>query len=482
MENAESVYTKLEAAAPRREAISAHSRMVLAMLASDVTGILTAVLLAGAIRWVFLGPMTLSSFVWVPAYIAVFILSAALRGLYPATGLSAVEQFRNTTIAISILTLVIIAGTFVFKVSSEFSRLVLGLTWLLGIVTVPFNRTVIRHFMAMAGIWGEPVAIVGNAREVEHLTSYYRSYPKIGLKPEVTITLSRRVGDLTAGERDHLIRGLRKMNAVSNIRIVMVVYEKMDEFSAIREIFRDLFERVVMVNPADSGDELGGVTVREYGAMLSFEVSHTLMDRSAQIEKRVIDVLIAGLGLLMISPILGCIALVIALDSPGGVFYRQRRLGKGGREFSLLKFRTMYRGAANVLNTYLQKYPDRRAEWDKFQKLKDDPRITRFGRFLRRFSLDELPQLGNVLIGEMSLVGPRPIMVNQREMYGPNFQHYVRVLPGITGMWQISGRNHTSFATRTAFDVRYVMNWSVWVDVYIMVRTAWVLLRRDGAN
>jgi lipopolysaccharide/colanic/teichoic acid biosynthesis glycosyltransferase len=179
---------------------------------------------------------------------------------------------------------------------------------------------------------------------------------------------------------------------------------------------------------------------------------------------------------------MGCIALLIALDSPGGVFYRQRRLGKGGREFNLLKFRTMYRGASLVLSAYLQKNPERREEWNKFQKLTDDPRITAFGHFLRRFSLDELPQLWNVLIGDMSVVGPRPIMVNQRELYGTNFQHYVRVLPGITGMWQISGRNHTSFATRTEFDVGYVMNWSIWVDVYIIVRTVWVVLRRDGAN
>ncbi len=122
-----------------------------------------------------------------------------------------------------------------------------------------------------------------------------------------------------------------------------------------------------------------------------------------------------------------------------------------------------------------------RDEWNCYQKLHQDPRITRVGAWLRRFSIDELPQLWNVLMGEMSLVGPRPIMLDQEVPYGEIIKHYVRVLPGITGMWQISGRNRTTFSQRAEFDMRYVMNWSIWLDIYILIRTVWVVISRDGA-
>ncbi|MDM7972639.1 MAG: exopolysaccharide biosynthesis polyprenyl glycosylphosphotransferase, partial [candidate division Zixibacteria bacterium] len=264
-------------------------------------------------------------------------------------------------------------------------------------------------------------------------------------------------------------------------RTAVVVYHRLDQFALIREAFRDVFERVVLIDGSTAAIDLGGVNVRQYGDLLTFEVRHTLVDRAAQFQKRVIDVLVSGAGLLALSPMLLLTALAIALDSPGGVFYRQRRIGKGGREFGMLKFRTMRRDADAVLQQLLDSDPAAQREWQTYQKLQRDPRITRVGRLLRRFSLDELPQLWNVLIGEMSIVGPRPIMLNQQQMYGPNFRHYIRVVPGITGLWQISGRNRTSFAQRTAFDAEYINNWTIWSDIYILVRTAWVVLRRDGA-
>jgi len=141
----------------------------------------------------------------------------------------------------------------------------------------------------------------------------------------------------------------------------------------------------------------------------------------------------------------------------------------------------MHLNADEVLRQYLAKDPALQAEWDQYQKLKNDPRITRVGRVLRRFSIDELPQLWNVFKGDMSLVGPRPIMINQIELYGRPYEHYVRVTPGITGLWQISGRNQTTFAYRAEMDVYYVMSWSIWMDIYILARTIWVVFRHQGA-
>jgi lipopolysaccharide/colanic/teichoic acid biosynthesis glycosyltransferase len=194
------------------------------------------------------------------------------------------------------------------------------------------------------------------------------------------------------------------------------------------------------------------------------------------------DIAISSVGLILLLPVFAVVALLIALDSHGSIFYYQPRLGKGGNKFRLIKFRTMHVDADNVLKNYLEKDPALKLEWDQYQKLKKDPRITRVGDWLRRFSIDELPQLWNVLIGEMSLVGPRPIMLGQAESYGSRLEHYQRVRPGISGMWQINGRNLTTFARRAELDYQYVLTWSFWLDIYILARTVWVVARREGAS
>ena len=169
------------------------------------------------------------------------------------------------------------------------------------------------------------------------------------------------------------------------------------------------------------------------------------------------------------------------MDSTGGVFYGHKRIGKGGREFTAWKFRTMVVDADLKLKEYLERNPESLAEWDATHKLKDDPRITWLGRILRRFSLDEFPQLWNVIKGEMSLVGPRPIVADEIHHYGNRFDPYTWVKPGMTGLWQVSGRNDTTYEERVSLDEYYVRNWSMWLDVYILARTVAIVLRRKGA-
>jgi Undecaprenyl-phosphate galactose phosphotransferase WbaP len=173
--------------------------------------------------------------------------------------------------------------------------------------------------------------------------------------------------------------------------------------------------------------------------------------------------------------------ILIKLDSPGPVFYTQPRVGLDGKYIRIYKFRTMVQNAEQALVEYLRANPEAQREWDETQKLRDDPRITHVGKFLRKFSIDEVPQLSNVLLGDMSLVGPRPIEVNQVKLYGENIDTYRGVRPGMTGLWQVSGRNRTTFKERTRFDMYYVRHWSVWLDLYILLRTVWVVLSRDGA-
>ncbi len=199
------------------------------------------------------------------------------------------------------------------------------------------------------------------------------------------------------------------------------------------------------------------------------------------VTKRVLDVLAAAVGLILGAPLLLLVAGLIRLDTGGPVLYWQRRVGRGGRTFWMVKFRTMRVGAEGDLEPMLEGDPDARATWEQWQKLYQDPRLTRTGRWLRRTSLDELPQLWNVLKGEMSLVGPRPILPFQRAAYGQALANYSQALPGMTGLWQVSGRNRLSFAERVALDRRYVQERSLRLDLWILLRTVAVVLRGSGA-
>ena len=229
--------------------------------------------------------------------------------------------------------------------------------------------------------------------------------------------------------------------------------------------------------------KLSGVDVRSYdlNGMLGLELRQNLLSLPGQWTKRGIDLFLALLSSAAFSPVALLIAALIKLDSRGPVIYKQKRVGRRGKLFYVWKFRTMVQNADEILQNYLERHPEMQEEWETTQKLKKDPRVTRVGRVLRKFSLDELPQLVNVLRGEMSLVGPRPCMPQQIDLYSHVFELYKRVRPGITGLWQVSGRNNTTYEERVRLDEYYVRNWSIWLDIYILAKTVWVVLKREGA-
>jgi lipopolysaccharide/colanic/teichoic acid biosynthesis glycosyltransferase len=196
--------------------------------------------------------------------------------------------------------------------------------------------------------------------------------------------------------------------------------------------------------------------------------------------KRVIDVVLCFLALPAILFVGIPIALLIMLDG-GSPFFLQARIGRGGDRFQCLKFRTMVPNAERKLQQILDSDPAARAEWERDFKLKNDPRVTWIGRILRKTSLDELPQFLNVLAGEMSIVGPRPVTRQELNLYGDNAQLYLVCTPGITGLWQVSGRNDVSYANRVALDVRYALTWSPMQDLKIMLRTLPAMLSQRGA-
>jgi exopolysaccharide production protein ExoY len=199
------------------------------------------------------------------------------------------------------------------------------------------------------------------------------------------------------------------------------------------------------------------------------------------VRKRFFDVVSAACAIVLLSPLLAMIALLIKLSDGGSVVYAHRRVGRKGNIFYCLKFRTMVQNGDEVLAAHFAANPQSREEWLATRKLQNDPRVTRVGQVLRKLSLDELPQVFNILLGHMSVVGPRPIVKDELEMYGPAADCYLRSRPGLTGLWQVSGRNDVSYGTRIAFDQHYVENWSFLADLRIIVLTVPAILAARGS-
>lgn len=198
--------------------------------------------------------------------------------------------------------------------------------------------------------------------------------------------------------------------------------------------------------------------------------------------KRAIDIVGASLFFLVCGPLYLLVALGVRLSMGRPIHFWQNRLGAGGQRFRFYKFRSMVHNSEDVLDEFLSRNDMARTEWDTFQKLEKDPRITPIGQLIRKMSLDELPQFWNVLKGDMSLVGPRPCMERQKSLYGKNWEHYCAMQPGITGLWQVSGRNRLPYAKRVELDAYYVNNWSLWLDIKILVKTVHTVITGDGSR
>jgi lipopolysaccharide/colanic/teichoic acid biosynthesis glycosyltransferase len=222
---------------------------------------------------------------------------------------------------------------------------------------------------------------------------------------------------------------------------------------------------------------------RDLGGITGFETHQKLLDPMSGWIKRIVDVVAASLGLVVAAPLVGLCALWIRKISPGNPFYTQEREGRDGTTLRILKLRTMFPDAEEMLESHLSRNPSAREEWEQFCKLKHDPRILPgVGHFLRKTSLDELPQLWNVLKGEMSLIGPRPFPAYHNSRFDPEFlQVRVQVRPGLTGLWQVSARSDGDLAVQQSLDSYYIRNWSPWLDIYILFRTVRAVLFPRGS-
>jgi UDP-galactose-lipid carrier transferase len=239
----------------------------------------------------------------------------------------------------------------------------------------------------------------------------------------------------------------------------------------------------VSIIPDISGIPLFGAQVEHFfgNDYLFLRLKNNLARKLNRIIKRLADIVLSLIAIIILSPLFLIISILVARTSGGNVIYKHKRVGKDAQYFSCLKFQTMYKNSKEILEQILSNDEAIRKEWLKDFKLKNDPRVTPLGRILRQTSLDELPQLFNVLFGQMSLVGPRPIIEEEINKYQNDFYYYKLVRPGITGLWQISGRNDVDYAERVRLDVYYIKNWSLWYDFIILFKTINIVLKRSGA-
>jgi Undecaprenyl-phosphate galactose phosphotransferase WbaP len=448
---------------------------------SDTVALLFAFLIAEYIRlgdFDNLNRLFYVNFLCIPILLLLGIFSNSR--LYPGIGISATEELRRLSISTSLLFLIVIALTFLLKTTAIFSRLVFFMAWLIALFLIPLARHLIRWICIHLRIWGEPVGVAGFPdRRVAEIANFFTRFPQKGLLPKAIFV--NEPDRLESGDYQIFSDQPVPASFHQTLKTVLVVVSDWNWVGDNIDRYRDVFERVVLIRPQRDNFSLSDSIALDFNGVMGFQVQQNLLNPWSMAFKRLIDIAISSLCLLIGTPFAVIIYLFIHFDSPGGIFYRQPRLGYGGKTFRLLKFRTMQTNGDEIFSERLKTDKAFRDEWKKYQKIKIDPRITRVGSFLRKYSFDELPQLWNILKGEMSIVGPRPIMLNQKEMYGLDFKNYARVRPGVTGLWQISGRNHTTFARRTEFDMEYIQRWSVWLDIYIIFQTFKEVFARNGA-
>ena len=221
--------------------------------------------------------------------------------------------------------------------------------------------------------------------------------------------------------------------------------------------------------------------LKDIAGTIGFSSIHNLTFKTNLFTKRILDILIVLFFSPLWIPIMIILAFLTKITSKGPVFYGHKRIGKNHKEIKCWKFRSMCTNSQEILEQILATDPIRRAEWEKDRKFLDDPRVTKFGKILRKTSLDELPQIFNILKGDMSLVGPRPVTEPELIKYGKYQDYVLSVLPGLSGMWQISGRSDTGYEERISFDSYYIQNWSIWLDIWILLKTVWVVISGKGA-
>ena len=416
----------------------------------------------------------------IAAGVLVLPLVYFLVGLYPGYRLPAVELLRRRVFATVGVFALMIAWDYLVQ-NGQWSRAMLLTTFFFVLILPPVFEAVARGFLIKRGLWGRPVILIGAGELGTKVAHGMKRQSELGLVPTGFL-------DDDPGKWGRVIDGVPVLGPVAAARVcsgsarVGVLCVSALQGPQLSELRASLPYPNVIAVTHFMGIQSLSLRPRDLGGIIGLELNNGSISLRQRLLKQTLDMVLAGALFVATLPLMGLIALAIKLDSNGPVFFAQERLGRNKMPFKALKFRTMAVGAEDILMALLESDPALRREYEVHHKLENDPRVTRVGRFLRLSSLDELPQLINVLRGEMSLVGPRPYLPRELPAMESAEDVILEVAPGISGLWQVSGRATTSFKERLQTDVYYVRNWSLWLDLHILFRTVNTVMCREGAR
>ena len=395
------------------------------------------------------------------------------------------KEIQKLFYAVGYGTIAVILILYFGNLAGSTSRLFVTLLGAFSFINLVLFRYVFKKFLEKYELLQIPVLIIGAGKTAEILVKAITTDAGLGYKVIGLLEDNQVKSKLLSHYK--VLGGFKDAEDVikaTGVQQVFIAAPRLEQDKLTSLIYRvqPLVKNVGII-PNLIGIPMGEIEVESFfnEKLMLLRVTNNLARPFNRFIKMVFDYVLTLVGTIAISPILAIIAIWIYKDSPGPVIFKHTRIGKDGKPFPCYKFRSMCVDAKERLEELLANNAEARAEWERDFKLKNDPRITKSGAFLRKTSLDELPQIFNVLRGEMSLVGPRPIIQEELERYGEHTKDYLMVKPGITGMWQVSGRSDIDYAERVALDSWYVRNWSVWIDVMLLWRTFDVVLRRKGA-
>ncbi|MDR6616895.1 MULTISPECIES: undecaprenyl-phosphate galactose phosphotransferase WbaP [Klebsiella] len=458
---------------------------------SDLLGFVTSIYLAIWIMFFFTNDTSylFSSTVmegwiflhWILAFFCIGWYSMRLRHyFYRKTFWFELKEILRTLVIFATIEIAVLAFT-----TWSFPRIAWILTWVLVLVLVPTLRMFAKLILHKLNLWQRDTWVIGCGANAQEAYLAINSERNLGLNIVGFVashglsTSGKKINGLPViAESPKWLKGINKKTQF----IVAVESDQSDIRNNWLRNFMIQGYRYVSVIPTLRGMPLDSTDMSFIFSheVMIFRVQQNLAKWSSRFLKRSFDVIGSLAIITVLSPLLIYISQKVKKDG-GPAIYGHERIGKGGKPFKCLKFRSMVINSKEVLDELLEKDMDAKREWDSTFKLKNDPRVTKIGSFLRRTSLDELPQLFNVLKGEMSLVGPRPIITAELERYNEEVDYYLLSKPGMTGLWQVSGRSDVDYETRVYLDAWYVKNWSMWNDIAILFKTIGVVLKKDGA-
>lgn len=401
---------------------------------------------------------------------------------YPGAALNVVEELRRSFYSVTLAWLLLLSYLSLTREIESYSRVIIVVSYLLAVLLLPIGRWFAKSMMKRSAVFQIKALIAGAG--------------KCGLMVNRELQKDRQLGLLPVGFLDDNPDGLNgtkeTLPLLGNLDdAAKLAKEKDAEYLILclplevvknKIQFFTLHFKHILIVPDNQVGYAGSIYPCDINGLTAIELKNQLLLRGPRLLKSILEVALSVSVILLLWPLFLILALLIRLTSRGPVFYRAERLGLGGKPIKVLKFRTMYVNAHEKLEKILAEHPEMEKEWKDNFKLSDDPRITPLGKFLRRTSLDELPQFWNILTGEMSVIGPRPIVEDEKKIYGEDYELAARVKPGITGLWQVSGRSQTTYETRVFLDIYYIMNWSPWLDYYIFLKTIKEVLFCRGAQ